>query len=132
LTELELSLGLKWVYDARLSLTYSGLVQVSGYFSNYSDLILSGTFALNLNRKTQQIESQGLKPFSRDFKSQFRSGSGVIDDSELANFQLDMVYNLPNGNTQLICEKRYTHTSTIYNPATATYMVITTYRSDNL
>lgn len=130
--ELELSLGLKWVYDARLSITQTGALQVAGYYSNYTDLILSGTFALNINRSTQEIETQGLKPFSRDFKTQFRPSSGVVDERELGYFQFDKIYNLPNGNTQLICEKRYSYTSTVYNPATGTYMVVTVYRSDNL
>ncbi|MFN2431008.1 MAG: hypothetical protein ABR574_13395, partial [Cryomorphaceae bacterium] len=72
LTEKSLSIGSKWLYDVRLILNKSGNLQAAGYFSNMIDLIMAGTFSLEINRETGNMENQGITTFSREFRENFR------------------------------------------------------------
>lgn len=132
LLEKSLSLGSKWLYDVRLLINNNENIQVAGYYSNMIDLIMAGTFSLELDRETGKVLNQGLNPFDRDFRTQFRPKSGNISETELGKFNLDYILPLPDGITQLISEKNFTETSTIMNPGTGMYSVVTIYNYDEI
>ncbi len=132
LVEKSLSLGSKWLYDVRLFLNKNNNVQVAGYYSNMVDLIMAGTFSLEINKETGEVLNQGLNPFDREFRSQFRPKGGIITDVELGMYVLDYVFPKNNGNTLFISEKNYTETSTVFNPGTGTYSIITIYNYDEI
>jgi len=132
LLEKSLSLGSKWLYDVRLLINKNGNIQVAGYYSNMIDLIMAGTFSLELDKVTGEVLNQGLNPFGREFRTQFRPKSGNISDTELGMFNLDYILPKPNGITQLISEKNFTETSTIINPGTGMYSIITIYNYDEI
>lgn len=132
LVEKSLSLGNKWLYDVRLFLNKSNNIQVAGYYSNMVDLIMAGTFSLELDKTNSKILNQGLSPFDREFRTKFRPKGGNISETELGMFNLDYVFPRADGSTQLISEKNYTETSTIFNPGTGTYSIITVYNYDEI
>ena len=132
ISEKSLSLGSKWLYDVRLLINANDNIQVAGYYSNMIDLIMAGTFSLELDRETGEVVNQGLNPFDRDFRTQFRPKSGNISETELGKFNLDYILPKPDGVTQLISEKNFTETSTILNPATGMYSIITIYNYDEI
>lgn len=127
-----LSIGTYWIYEARLALHESGDIQVFGYFSNMVDLVMSGTFSVAFHRNTGAITAQGLNPFSRNFKSQFRPLPSMSERPDLALFQLDDTYSLPNNEQLMVSELRDRRPSTIFNPATGTYLVIENYHFDTI
>src|SRR5690606_33426303 len=132
LVEKSLSLGSKWLYDVRLFLNENNHIQVAGYYSNMVDLIMAGTFSLELNKSTGKILNQGINAFDREFRSKFRPKGGNIAETELGMFNLDYVFPRADGTTQLISEKNYTETSTVFNPGTGTYSIITVYNYDEI
>lgn len=132
LSEKSLSLGSKWLYDVRVLINKNDNIQVAGYYSNMIDLIMAGTFSLELDRETGEVLNQGLSPFDRDFRTQFRPKSGNISKTELGMFNLDYMLPKPDGITQLISEKNFTETSTIVNPGTGMYSIITIYNYDEI
>src|SRR5690606_38927929 len=107
-------------------------IQVGGYYSNMVDLIMAGTFSLELDYATGKILNQGLSPFDREFRTKFRPKGGNIAQTELGMFNLDYVFPRIDGTTQLISEKNYTETSTVFNPGTGTYSIITVYNYDEI
>ena len=125
-------MGNKWLYDVRLFINEKNNLQVAGYYSNMVDLIMAGTFSLEINKKTDKIINQGLNQFDREFRTQFRPKGGNIAQTELGMFNLDYAFPQKDGMTQLICEKNYTETSTVVNPGTGTYSVITVYNCDEI
>ena len=132
LQEKSLSLGSKWLYDVRVFINKNDNIQVAGYYSNMIDLIMAGTFSLELNRETGEVLNQGLNPFDRDFRTQFRPKSGNISETELGMFNLDYILPKQDGTSLLISEKNFTETSTTMNPATGMYTVITIYNYDEI
>ncbi|NEN25766.1 hypothetical protein G3O08_19940 [Cryomorpha ignava] len=132
LVEKSLSLGSKWLYDVRLFLNKNNNIQVAGYYSNMVDLIMAGTFSLELDKTTGKILNQGLNPFDREFRTKFRPKGGNISETELGMFNLDYVFPAADGGTQFISEKNYTETSTVFNPGTGTYSIITVYNYDEI
>lgn len=132
LVEKSLSLGSKWLYDVRLFRNKQNHIQVGGYYSNMVDLIMAGTFSLELDYATGEILNQGLSPFDREFRTKFRPKGGNIAQTELGMFNLDYVFPRIDGTTQLISEKNYTETSTVFNPGTGTYSIITVYNYDEI
>lgn len=132
LVEKSLSLGSKWLYDVNLFLNEHNHIQIAGYYSNMVDLIMAGTFSLELDRTTGEILNQGLNPFDREFRTKFRPKGGNIAETELGMFNLDYVFPRPDGSSQLISEKNYTETSTVFNPGTGTYSIVTVYNYDEI
>ena len=132
LTEKSLSLGVKWLYDVKLFVNPKGNLQIAGYYSNMVDLIMAGTFSLEIDRKHGKILNQGLSPFDREFRVQFRPRGSNITETQLGMFNLNNVFSLSGDNTMLLSEKNYTETSTVFNPATGTYSIITIYNYDDI
>ena len=132
LLEKSLSLGTKWLYDVQLLINKDGNIQVAGYYSNMIDLIMAGTFSLELDKETGEVLNQGLNPFDRDFRTQFRPKSGNISDTELGTLNLDYILPKPDAITLLTSEKNFTETSTIMNPGTGMYAVVTIYNYDEI
>lgn len=132
LSEKSLSLGTKWLYDVSLTLNTSGNLQVVGYYSNMVDLIMAGTFSVEIDRDTGEILNQGLSQFDRDFRVQFRPSGSNITETQLGKFKLNDVIALSEDRTMLISEKNYTETSTVFNPATGTYSIITVHNLDEI
>lgn len=132
LTEKSLSLGVKWLYDVKMFINPAGNLQIAGYYSNMVDLIMAGTFSLVLDRRTGKILNQGLSPFDRDFRIRFRPRGSNITETQLGMFKLNNVFSLSDDKTMLLSEKNYTETSTVFNPATGTYSIITIYNYDDV
>lgn len=132
LREKSLSLGAKWLYDVKLFMNKNSNIQVVGYYSNMLDLIMAGSFSLELNPSTGVVVHQGLSPFDRSFRTRFRPRSGSPTDTELGMFNLNYVFPKTKGNAQLISEKNYTETNSVFNPGTGTYSVITIYNYDEI
>jgi hypothetical protein len=129
--EKSLSLGNKWLYDVRMTTPSDTSLQLVGFYSNMVNMSLAGTFSVLLDTRSGDLLKQGLSPFDRDFRSLFRSNirSG---ESDLSRFKLDHIQTKSDGITQLISEKRYIETSTVFNPATGTYSVIDIYNYDEV
>lgn len=130
LSEKSLSLGSKWLYDVKLLVNSEGNIQATGYYSNMVDLIMAGTFSLVLDRNTGDIVSQGLSPFDRDFRLRFRQSGSNITETQLGKFQLKNAFSLPGARTMLLSEKNYTESTTLLNPATGTYTIVTVFNYD--
>lgn len=132
LVEKSLSLGSKWLYDVRLFLNQSGNIQAAGYYSNMIDLIMAGTFSVEMEIPSGKILNQGINAFDRDFRAKFRPKGGNIADTELGLFDLDYVFPRSDGSAQLISEKNFTETTTVFNPGTGTYSIITVHNYDEI
>lgn len=132
LTEKSLSLGVKWLYDVRMFINPQENLQIAGYYSNMVDLIMAGTFSVEIDRYTGKILNQGLSPFDRDFRVRFRPRGSNITETQLGMFNLNNVFPLSDQQTMLLSEKNYTETSTVFNPATGTYSIITIYNYDEI
>lgn len=132
LLEKSLSLGSKWLYDVRLLVNKDNNIQIVGYYSNMIDLMMAGTFSLELDPASGEVLHQGLSPFERSFRTRFRPRSGSISETELGMFNLNRVFVKENGTAQLISEKNYTETTSVFNPGTGTYTVITIYNYDEI
>lgn len=130
LSEKALAFDSKWVYDARLLFTPAHDLQVIGFYSNFLDLTLAGTFSVIVDKQDGSLVFSGLQPFPREFKKQFRSGA-TIEDNNLNQFELKYVFPL-GSQTLLIAEKEYSRTATVYNPATGTYSVVNLYNYDEI
>jgi hypothetical protein len=132
LTEKSLSLGNKWLYDVRLLINDADNLQIAGFYSNMVDLIMAGTFSLEIDRNDGSILRKGLSPFDRDFRSKFRANIGIGSDAELSKFHLDYVYKGSDDRVILLSEKTYREESTVFNPATGTYSIINIYNYDEI
>ena len=132
LTEKSLSLGNRWLYDVRFLLNERGNLQVIGYFSTMVDLIMAGTFSLELNPINGDVINQGISPFDRNFRTKFRPTSSRSRQTEMGRFNLDYVFTMPNQGATLISEKSYVETTSIWNPTTNTYQTITIYNYDEV
>ncbi len=121
--ERSLAIGTKWLYGVQLIENSARNFQIAGYYSNMVDLIMAGTFSVEIDRESGDIVNQGLNPFDRDFKNKFKSATNN-DPADLGLYRLDFVYPITQNKTQLVSEKRYSQTSTVFNPATGTYSVI--------
>lgn len=129
--EKSLALGNKWFYDFKLSLTPDTNLWLAGYYSNMVEPSMAGTFSVVIDSNTGELLNTGLSPFERDFRLMFRSDL-KNDEDDLGLFKLDQTYLRRDGNLSLINEKRYTRTSTIFNPATGTYSVIDIHYNEEL
>lgn len=132
LQEKSLSLGTKWLYDVKLLINKRNNIQIIGYYSNMIDLIMAGSFSLELDQHTGEVVHQGLSPFDRSFRTRFRPRGGNISDTELGMFNLNYVFSKDNGSAQLISEKNFTETTSLFNPGTGTYTVIKIYNYDEI
>lgn len=132
LKEKALSLGTKWLYDVKMFRNEADNIQIAGYYSNMIDLVMAGTFSLELNRFDSQVISQGISPFDREFRAMLRPLNGNSSDTELGMFYIDKAYQLDNGSTVMVSEKSYTSTTTIFNPATGTYSVVNIFNFDEV
>lgn len=130
LNEKSLSLGLKWLYDVDLFINDKNNVQICGYYSNMVDLIMAGTFSVELEPSSGKLLNQGITPFDRDFRSQLRPASNATSETDV--FELDYVFNNESGQSLLISEKTYTETTQSYNPATGSYSTIYVYNFDEV
>ena len=132
LTEKSLSLGNKWLYDVRLLINEGGNLQMVGYFSTMVDLVMAGTFSLELNLNSGEIINQGISSFDRDFRMKFRPNTTRDRQTEMGKFNLDYVFAMPKNNASLISEKSYVETTSIWNPTTNTYQTIVIYNYDEV
>jgi len=132
LTEKSLSLGNRWLYDVRFLLNERQNLQVIGYFSTMVDLVMAGTFSLEINPKNGDIINQGISSFDRDFRTKFRPTTSRSRQTEMGRFNLDYIFPMSNQGATLISEKAYVETTSIWNPTTNTYQTITIYNYDEI
>ncbi len=130
--EKSLSVGTKWLYEVRLIKNSNSTVQIAGYFSNMIELIMSGTFSVELDANTGAILNQGLVPFERSFKGQFRPTGSSPEKTDLREYSIGFLNPIGDGTIEMISEKNYTQTSTVFNPATGTYSVIKVFNFDQI
>ncbi|MFN2422785.1 MAG: hypothetical protein ABR572_03320 [Cryomorphaceae bacterium] len=123
-SEKALSIGVKWIYEARLKKNTAGDIQVFGYFSNMVDPVMAGTFSVSFDAATGRITDNGLAAFDRAFKAQFRPRGNVTDRSDLALYDIGYTFAQPDSEMLMVSEKRDLYRSTIFNPATGTYFVV--------
>ncbi len=129
--EKALSLGSKWFYDLKLTLTPDTNLWLAGYYSNMVEPSMAGTFSVLIESRTGDLLDTGLYPFDREFRLIFRSDLKSGED-DLGQFKLDQAYIGKDSHLKLISEKRYNRSSTIFNPATGTYSIIQIYSYDEL
>lgn len=129
--EKALSLGNKWFYDISLTLTPDTNLWLAGYYSNMVELSMAGTFSVLVDSKSGDLLNTGLSPFEREFRLKFRSDIKRRED-ELGLFKLDETHLPKKNELTLVSEKRYSRTSTIFNPATGTYSVVEVYNYDEV
>lgn len=132
LKEKSLSLGTKWLYDVKMFRNAANNIQIAGYYSNMIDLVMAGTFSLELNRFDSQVINQGISPFGRDFRAMLRPLNAGGSDTELGMFYIDNAYQMDGGSAMIVSEKSYTSTTTIFNPATGTYSVVNIFNFDEV
>jgi hypothetical protein len=132
LTEKSLSLGNRWLYDVRFLINDRQNIQVVGYYSTMVDLVMAGTFSLEINPKNGDIVNQGISPFDRDFRTKFRPTTSRDRQTEMGRFKLDYVFAMPGQGATLISEKSYVETTSIWNPTTNTYQTIIIYNYDEV
>lgn len=123
-SEKALSIGVKWIYEARLMKNSVGDIQVFGYYSNMVDLVMAGTFSVSFDPAGGRITDNGLAAFDRAFKAQFRPKGNVTDRSDLALYDIGYTFPLPDSEMLMVSEKRDLFRSTIFNPSTGTYFVV--------
>ncbi len=131
-SEKSLSIGVKWIYNVHMAMNTAGHLQVFGYFSNMIELAMAGTFSVAFDTNNGQIVSQGLSPFERSFKAQFRPIGNLQERHELSLYQTDYTYARKNNRVLMLSEKRDMQSSTMFNPATGTYFIIQNYIFDEL
>jgi hypothetical protein len=129
--EKSLALGNKWFYSIKLSLTPDTNLWLAGYYSNMVELSMAGSFSVVADSKTGGLIHTGLYPFKRDFRLKFRSDITRRED-ELGLFKLDDSRLTGPDRLTLISEKRYTRSSTIFNPATGTYSIVQIFNYDEI
>ncbi len=130
LTEKSLSLGSKWMYDARLLINDDKNIQICGYYSNMVDLIIAGTFSVEIQPSTGDVLQTGLWPFDRDFRSNLRPKSKSGRDIDA--FELNYTFADSKGNVQLLSEKTYTEINQTFNPSMGTYSTVKIYNYDEV
>ena len=132
LIEKSLTLGNRWLYDVRLLINQRSNLQVIGYFSTMVDLVMAGTFSLEINPKNGDVVNQGISSFDRDFRTKFRPTTSRDRQTEMGRFKMDYVFSMPGQEATLISEKAYVETTSIWNPTTNTYQTITIYNYDEV
>jgi hypothetical protein len=130
--EKALSLGSRWLYEVGLTPNGNGSLLVAGYYSNIIELVMSGSFALEVDLASGAIVQQGMVPFERNYRSRFRPPGASPDKSDLAHYTMGHIFATPDGLAEIISEKQGVQTSTIFNPATGTYSIIKIYTFDQL
>ncbi len=130
--EKSLSVGSKWLYELGLLKNNNSNIQVAGYYSNLIELTMAGTFSVELEPDSGKILNQGLVPFERAFKSQFKANGNNPDKTDLGLYTIGYIFATDDGLAEMISEKQSTQTSTIFDPATGTYSVIKIYNFDQI
>lgn len=131
MSEKSLAIGVKWIYDVQLLINEASNIQIAGYYSNMIDLIMAGTFSVEIDRESGRILNQGLSPFERDFKTRYKP-TRINDPADLSLFELRQVLPAGKDRVQMISEKKYIQTSTVFNPVTGTYTVIRIHNYDEI
>lgn len=131
-SEKALSIGVKWIYEARMRKNTAGDIQVFGYFSNMVDPVMAGTFSVSFDAASGKITDNGLAAFDRAFKAQFRPKGKVTDRSDLALYDIGFTFAQPENEMLMVSEKRDLYRSTIFNPATGTYFIVENYMYEEL
>lgn len=132
LTEKALSIGTKWIYEARLAKNKAGHIQVFGYYSNMIDPVMAGTFSVAFHPETGEITDSGLSSFDRTFKARFRSAGGAADRPDLALFHLNHAFPMSDNHMLMVSEKIDVFRSTVFNPATGTYFTVENYAYEEI
>jgi hypothetical protein len=132
LQEKSLSVGTKWLYEVGVLKNNESNIQVAGYYSNLIELTMAGTFSVELEPDSGKILNQGLVPFERSFKTQFKQEGLNPDKTDLGMYTIGYINPTAEGLTEMISEKQSTQTSTVFNPATGTYSVIKIYNFDHI
>lgn len=129
--ELELNLGQKWIYSAGMEVRDSTSLQIAGFYSDLTELFVSGTFSLSFNLENGEIIEQGLKAFDHEFEGQF--GERKEDRGRIMNQLKPGAILFPgNGNSFLTAERRYTKTISTFNPTTGFQSVFYEYRREEM
>lgn len=123
-SEKSLSIGVKWIYNVHMAMNASGQLQVFGYFSNMIELAMAGTFSVAFDAGSGQIVAQGLSPFERAFKAQFRPIGNLQERHDLSLYETDYTFAQKNKQVLMLSEKRDMQSTTMFNPATGTYFII--------
>jgi len=131
-SEKALSIGAKWIYEARLRQNSTGDIQVFGYFSNMVDPVMAGTFSVSFDTQTGSITDNGLAAFDRAFKAQFRPKGKIIDRSDLALYDIGYTFVRTDNEMLMVSEKRDIYRSNIFNPSTGTYFVVENFMYEEL
>jgi hypothetical protein len=129
--EKALSLGNKWFYDMKLTLTPDTNLWLAGYYSNMVEPSMVGTFSVVIDSNTGELLDMGLSPFERDFRLMFRKEIKSREDA-LGLFEMDKVYLKESGLLSMVSEKRFERQSTIYEPATRMYRSVTIFYHEEL
>jgi hypothetical protein len=132
MAEKALSIGVKWIYDAHMLINTQGHLQVAGYFSNMVDVTMAGTFSVSFDRNNGAIVDQGLSPFDRAFKTQFRPVGNLQERPDLALFETDLLLAKHNNEVMLLSEKRDLQSRTMFNPVTGSYYIVENYLLEEL
>ncbi len=132
LTEKALSIGTKWIYEARLAKNEAGHIQVFGYYSNMIDPVMAGTFSVAFHAETGATTESGLSSFDRALKARFRSAGGAADRPDLALFHLNRAFPMRDNHMLMVSEKIDVFRSTVFNPATGTYFTVENYAYEEI
>jgi len=129
--EKALSLGNKWFYNIKLTITPDTNLWLAGYYSNMVEPSMVGTFSVVIESNTGKLLDMGLSPFERDFRLMFRKKIKSRENA-LSLFEMDKVYLKKSGLLSLVSEKRFERQSTIYEPATRMYRNVSIYYNEEL
>src|SRR5204863_273035 len=105
--EYEIKLDPKFISDIIMSVTDSGDIVCSGFYSNKNSTDLAGTFYMKIDKLSKKIETQGTMDFTADFLVQFMSPGRAAKKKELYDYNLRYLIRRADGGAILVAEQYY-------------------------
>lgn len=131
LTEFEINVDDKWFHSARFQIVADTSLIVAGFYANSGQGNIAGTYYLNFNTQTDELESSGFEALPREILAAIgASGDFSISSGE----QMISLRNLlikSDGSAVLVAEKEYVNTSTYIDPYTGQYITNYHYHFDD-
>jgi hypothetical protein len=107
LSEYTIKLDPKFISNIIMSVTATGDIICSGFYSNTSSNAIIGTFYLKIDKRTKQIVHEGTMDFPTEFLTQFMSAKRAAKNKELYDYSLRYLVQRPDGGAILVAEQYY-------------------------
>ncbi len=118
LGEYEVKLDPKFISDIILTVTETGDIICSGFYSNKSSNAITGTFYLKIDKETKKVDREGTMDFSAEFLTQFMSSKRASKNKELYDYNLRYLVQREDGGAILVAEQYYEYVVCSSDPRT--------------